>query len=414
MLKPNLETHIFYTPDKNLLEREASRINNFLALESNKYELPCEKEGPNLLWDVKAEVISEEETPFSYPGPACLALTRKSSFPWREYVGKGWQEIWETRSSFEQSINKEKAKHFLNGKFTMSRNMALILPEKLLALDLRDPLFIKNKNLKKILRGAGYRVLKDPHLPRLDSKEYKESLPYLHSGCIHEETFHPSIIQNMDYEVHELMRKRKSIKPFDRRMYEIIAHVTKGIVDFSSISLRDLTYQFITYDLKMKKIGQDYMNQEEEIAIGKMRVFNVPASDAVEGKLEKILGRVSPSCAIGLRSIVFAAGEKKQIPQIDFYEGILLPKKGKEELEHGIKKIFNYPGLLVNSGKSAHYYGFKLLNDEEWNTFIHQLETFPLADQGFVKIQFESGSTLLRLTPCHVKMYQPCVYKMIE
>lgn len=413
MLDFSLRTHLLREPDEENLAREARRINMHLGMSPTGYRFPIEQKGNPVEWKVSAEVLKEKETPFSDPSIAMLCVRRKTSFPWKNYFSPEFYETWAKPKDGEESDFI--ADSFSGEDFTMTRNMALVLPSKRVALDLRDPLFRKNLALKHALKDAGYSVLRVPDTDSVSTPEYKEAKVFLSTDFIHEETFFPFAPQFNYYELHFLMRNRKSLKPLDERAQRIIMELTKGITRKMNVPAQDLTYHLVKYVIRVTQEEDNYMGQEERIEKGLMSVFQLTGDKASSGNLERHVGKLPPSYALGIRSHIDVQGRRFHIPMMDFYQGFRLEEgDGQKRMETAVRRDLRMPGILVDSGKSAHFYGFNLLTEEQWSKFMDDIQRFSFVDTGFVNIQRESGSTILRITPAWNKVYQPCFYKVLE
>ncbi len=300
-----------------------------------------------------------------------------------------------------------------------SEGIMLLLPGKKLALDLKDPIVAEDPSIVQSVKNAGYSVFKSKYKSGINfpsSKEYDLGF----NGLISEDLLFFS------EEVHRIMRTRKSAKKFDERMYRIIQELTDGIERISGVENSKINYQFVTYSLHLKQIGSDYLDQREEIERGIMKVFSVKASDAISNRLEEILGKIPLSKAVGLRSIVSVNEKNYHIPMIDLAEGIdrearVPTTDGRRDVpimdrfKERLREMNFNPGMLVDSGKSFHYYGFNFLQNKEWADFMSESEKlFPFVDEGFLKIQKKSGSAVLRLSPAKIKPYQPTFYKIVD
>ena len=191
------------------------------------------------------------------------------------------------------------------------------------------------------------------------------------------------------------------IRAIDRRTTKIMDTLT------SSLSDEPLTYTFNVFNYTFKKAKENYgiirINEEEFV-----KQALKPDIDIVQcptewrnNKLEELSKGMPLTRAIGLVSRVETQNGTKYIPMIDF------KTRSEWDVTHTLKQV-GMPGMIVDSGNSFHFYGFNLLDtEEEWRHYIESLAGKPGIDEWWVKFQLAREYSVLRLTPCKKKLFQP-------
>lgn len=95
-------------------------------------------------------------------------------------------------------------------------------------------------------------------------------------------------------------------------------------------------------------------------------------------------------------SVVRRDKREAHIPMLDLRWS---PDERNVPFAQALLAQFGIGGLLLNSGRSFHFYGFGLLSPEEYRVFLGQsLLLGPLVDRRWVGHQLMEGASVLRLT----------------
>jgi hypothetical protein len=135
----------------------------------------------------------------------------------------------------------------------------------------------------------------------------------------------------------------------------------------------------------------------------------LPRREASEDNLRDIARNLSENRLLGVCSIVqLAGGRSAHIPMMDF---MCTPsRENLDVLAHLIKNLRQGRGFLLQSGRSYHYYGFRLLTEGEWKVFLGKcLLMSGFADDRYIGHQLVDGHCVLRLSSGHSKSCIPTV-----
>lgn len=121
--------------------------------------------------------------------------------------------------------------------------------------------------------------------------------------------------------------------------------------------------------------------------------------------LEGLVEGLDLTKAIGLTSKVQTEEGIRHIPMIDLEDA--LDYECEYRLSSVLDKV-NMKGIVISSGKSYHFYGDRLLKEEEWNKFMETLKEIRFVDEKWPDLQLKQGFSMLRITPSIRKFTQPC------
>ncbi len=131
-----------------------------------------------------------------------------------------------------------------------------------------------------------------------------------------------------------------------------------------------------------------------EISLEKLRAL---AASLPDYRLLAVISRVG-----------LASGEAGQIPMMDFK--CPPSPKNQEVLTRLLHELQNGQGWLLESGRSYHYYGSRILNGEEWKIFLGKcLLMSGYVDDRYVGHQLVDGHCVLRLSAGKLKPTSPKV-----
>ena len=136
--------------------------------------------------------------------------------------------------------------------------------------------------------------------------------------------------------------------------------------------------------------------------------YRIPVSrDKINTEYIKALQRERKGYVLAVSSLVrIESGHERHIPMMDFQ----CPVEDALYLDYliaGLKSFAPAPGVILDSGRSYHYYGCALLTSEEWRKFLGQcLLLVPLTDIRYVGHRLFDGECVLRIgqDPEHPKV----------
>jgi hypothetical protein len=139
------------------------------------------------------------------------------------------------------------------------------------------------------------------------------------------------------------------------------------------------------------------------------RIIKFTKDRVNETNLLKLLIKLNTNEALGLSSIVEISNNQiMHIPLVDFH----CPpnKKNLKFVKAALKEIGEKDGIILNSGRSFHYYGFELKPEKEWKKFLGLcLLLSPLVDPRYVAHRLIDGESVLRIYSNSIKPNVPIV-----
>jgi hypothetical protein len=126
-------------------------------------------------------------------------------------------------------------------------------------------------------------------------------------------------------------------------------------------------------------------------------------------KLESLINELDPDFALGLSSAVrLLNGQSRHIPMIDLSCG--KSPEAVRTLNLLFHQIGQRRGVLLDSGRSYHFYGLDLLDDRSWLTFMgRSLLLTPLVDTRYLAHRLIDGYGRLRISKSKNKPHMPAV-----
>jgi hypothetical protein len=193
--------------------------------------------------------------------------------------------------------------------------------------------------------------------------------------------------------------------------YEVIAHIVQSNPSIESVTLvtyvegpnwRDLTQQgeHTSVGARLRGLLQDQgerilrKHSRDEISVKNLRDITLKLSD------NKLLGVTSRVSLIG--------GGSAHIPMMDF---MCAPSEGNlKMLTHLLRNLRQGRGVVLESGRSYHYYGCRLLTEQEWTVFLGKcLLMSGFTDDRYIGHQLIDGHCVLRLSSGKSKTRVPIV-----
>jgi hypothetical protein len=119
--------------------------------------------------------------------------------------------------------------------------------------------------------------------------------------------------------------------------------------------------------------------------------------DVTEETLRKLASRTAPRHMLALSSAIeMRGGARKHIPMLDF--GIQSSSSALRVVLAVIGQL-GLDGAVLNSGSSFHFYGNKLLSDDELTRFLGRALLYsPIVDRRWIAHQLIEGGCALRIS----------------
>jgi hypothetical protein len=141
--------------------------------------------------------------------------------------------------------------------------------------------------------------------------------------------------------------------------------------------------------------------------------FNIHIDEAFNRTLERKILDLPETTALALCSLcIDENGLAKHLPMMDFRckPSVNNLKKVKSSL----KALGQKNGAILESGRSYHFYGFELMNRDEWVKYLSKcLLLAPIADTRYIAHRLIEGVGSLRLTASQSKPVKPFVVDLI-
>lgn len=275
------------------------------------------------------------------------------------------------------------------GVFMGSQDVALLLPHHKLALQTAKYWIEKLPHLRERIESLGYTLVdkKDGS----NEKTYSDEWGY-------ENTVNALRILRMS--------EFPQLHAADARAYEIIDTLAErtGIKEFQLAEFVPKHF----HTARSPTLSHTY--DDESLVVKPIKkLVDLPVLWI--SKLEEMCKGLALSRAIGITSRVKTRNGEKYIPMIDFSARV--DWEGDRKIQDTLKKL-NIPGMLVLSGASYHFYGFNLLDNSEWKSYMESLKGMWGVDCDWPDLQLQQGYSMLRLTPARGKLSQPCFLEYFE
>jgi hypothetical protein len=127
--------------------------------------------------------------------------------------------------------------------------------------------------------------------------------------------------------------------------------------------------------------------------------------DRLADRLPKVISELSTTQALGVDSICWMRdGSVRFIPMMDFK-----PRPGPANLRLIRRSLLEIgqSGLLLESGASYHFYGFKLLHQKDWFKFLGDSLLLEYSDSRWIGHSLLQRNCILRLTASKKKPMNP-------
>jgi hypothetical protein len=137
--------------------------------------------------------------------------------------------------------------------------------------------------------------------------------------------------------------------------------------------------------------------------------YEFSAGEVARGALRELAGGLAPREVVAVCSTcTLADGSTRHIPMMDFR---LVPGAGSVEVIRGmLDAIGQSSGVILGSGRSYHFYGLELLEQDDWLRFLgRSLLLSPLTDTRYIAHRILAGEGALRITANETKPKVPLV-----
>ena len=150
-------------------------------------------------------------------------------------------------------------------------------------------------------------------------------------------------------------------------------------------------------------------------AVGEGEGFALPAAEVRTDRLQTMIqevntrGKVLAVCS----RCLLTTGAVAHIPMMDFRCKILGENLARIKL--AVSSIAGEPGVLLTSGRSYHWYGYGLMEQEEWVTFLSTCLLYaPLVDARYIAHRLKERNAVLRISNGGIKPETPSVVGFTE
>lgn len=128
-------------------------------------------------------------------------------------------------------------------------------------------------------------------------------------------------------------------------------------------------------------------------------VFYISTRASIIDSINSIIYRLGSNNVLGVCSKVkLINGSIFHIPMIDF--NIEPSKENLKTVKNALRRIGQEQGVILNSGRSYHFYGLAPINENDWRSFLGQCLLFsPIVDARYIAHRLIDGECVLRLSP---------------
>jgi hypothetical protein len=176
--------------------------------------------------------------------------------------------------------------------------------------------------------------------------------------------------------------------------------IGKNAVDVVNYLLENYKIKELVYRAYIRKT-EDVFDEE------------IPAKNVND--LEKIYKKYKEKDSrflISFQSKVLVGGEYKHFPMIDFSNSVITDLT-LDPVKRVLAELGEKKGFILNSGRCFHYYGDRLLSDDEWKIFMQNCAKHPEIGERYISHQLRRGKASLRLVTDESKPYEPKVLAIL-
>lgn len=212
-----------------------------------------------------------------------------------------------------------------------------------------------------------------------------------------------SLLRYISYQPTPNLTERLFIKPNLPIMNNInMLRKLKRKGQFEYLGLTLINYWFkqdVNFLIEqMTRHGKNFNEQYE---------FHISTKVSIIDSINSIICQLSSNHVLGFCSKVkLIDGSVFHIPMIDF--NIEPSKENLKTVKNALKQIGQEKGVILNSGRSYHFYGLALISEKDWRFFIGQcLLLSPIIDARYIAHRLIDGECVLRLSPSRSKPKGP-------
>jgi hypothetical protein len=142
--------------------------------------------------------------------------------------------------------------------------------------------------------------------------------------------------------------------------------------------------------------------------------IELKSKEITAATLQSLVNDAGKEYGVAMSSRVrVSGGEYAHIPMLDFR--CEYSERNIEIVKWTAAAVGHRSGIIVNSGRSFHYYGLKLLTDSEWLRFISLASLFsPVVDGRYLAHRLADGACRLRITDSPGKNSVPLVLEVFD
>jgi hypothetical protein len=144
------------------------------------------------------------------------------------------------------------------------------------------------------------------------------------------------------------------------------------------------------------------------------RTIAVETDDLSDGLIDSMVQALEAGSALAFCSRVkLRDGGSGHIPLMDFR---CHPSASNRRIvRRALKAMGQGAGLLAESGRSFHFYGSRLLTNDEWVGFMGMAMLFsPVVDVRYIAHRLADGACRLRISTSHSKSFSPVVCEVFS
>ena len=116
---------------------------------------------------------------------------------------------------------------------------------------------------------------------------------------------------------------------------------------------------------------------------------------------------------ISFQSRILTQSGYWHFPMIDF-SNFIINDLNIDDVEKVLKELGESNGYILDSGRCYHYYGDRLLTDDEWCDFMKRCSKHPEIGERYISRQLRRGMASLRITTDESKPKLPTVVKVFQ
>lgn len=189
-------------------------------------------------------------------------------------------------------------------------------------------------------------------------------------------------------------------KAFDARATQILQSIQERLPEIETFTFATYSPWRVIKGTGWQRDNYKTRSEKKEEHVNPVKSLEEIPATWIPQVLEQRCKNLPLNHALGLTSKVQTSSGVYHLPMIDF-------AAGNHDVKFALEKL-HMPGIVVNSGNAGHFYGFHLLEEDEWRKFMEEIKQHDWVCRNWPALQREQGYSLLRLTPCRYRLSQPC------